>query len=172
MAGSSKSNSTKAAGNAPGLRLFLTTAATIVVLDQCSKACVTTCFGLYESKTVIPGLFSLTHITNTGVAFGLMSGEGGAWKQYGFLLVSLLAIGLIVHFFRQMKTQGPMPVLALGMLLGGAVGNTIDRLRLGNVVDFLDFYVGRHHWPAFNVADAAITCGVFFLLWSMHRHSE
>lgn len=154
------------------LRLFLGVASGVFVLDQLTKAHIQYHFYLYQKQTIIPGFFDLTYITNTGAAFGLMAGKASVWKQTIFLVLTLVAVGLIIYFFRQMQAKGPGAIVALGMLLGGAVGNALDRLRLGKVIDFLDFYIGRHHWPAFNLADAAITCGALYLLLVLYRKQE
>lgn len=149
--------------------LFLVVAFGIFALDQLTKGHIQYHFGLYESRAVIPGFFSLTYITNTGVAFGLMGGEPDTWKRLFFLSVTLLAIGFIFYLFKNFKSKGRGAVLALGMILGGAIGNMVDRVRLGKVIDFLDFYIGGCHWPAFNVADVAITCGVLYLALTLYR---
>ncbi len=152
--------------------VFLIATLAVLGLDQLSKVYVQDSFSLYESATIIPGLFSLTYVTNTGVAFGLMGGKGNAWKQYLFPAINACAMVFIVYYFRQLRAKGRWTALALGAILGGAMGNTIDRLRLGSVVDFLDFYLGRQHWPAFNIADAAITCGAIYIALSVLRHGE
>ncbi|MDP2798634.1 MAG: signal peptidase II [Deltaproteobacteria bacterium] len=149
--------------------LFLAVTFGIFALDQLTKGHIQYHFGLYESRAVIPGFFSLTYITNTGVAFGLMSGEPDTWKRLFFLSVTLLAIGFIFYLFGHFRSKGRGAVIALGMILGGAIGNMVDRVRLGKVIDFLDFYIGGCHWPAFNVADAAITCGVLYLALALYR---
>lgn len=171
----SRGETLKRVGRAPGkgsLILFTIAALLIFGLDQLSKEYVQSNFSLHESETLIPGLFNLTYITNTGVAFGLFSGEVTVWKQGVFLLVGLLAAAIIVYFFRQLASRGRGTVIALGMILGGAAGNSVDRVRLAKVIDFLDFYIGHHHWPAFNIADTAITCGVSYLMISIYRHKE
>lgn len=151
------------------LLLLLAVAFGILAFDQLTKGHIQYHFLPGESQTIIPGFLNLTYVTNTGIAFGLMRGEGSAWKQLILLTVTLLAIGFIFYFFKHLKSRGRGAVIALGMLLGGAIGNIVDRLRLGKVVDFLDFYIGRYHWPAFNVADAAITCGVLYLFFALYR---
>ncbi|PKN15637.1 MAG: signal peptidase II [Deltaproteobacteria bacterium HGW-Deltaproteobacteria-3] len=123
----------------------------VVVLDQATKALIMERFAMFELLPVIPGLFNLTYLTNTGAAFGMLAGAQTIWRQVFFVGVAVLALGV-----------------AIGLIAGGAVGNLIDRLRFGAVVDFLDFYVGSHHWPAFNVADSAICVGVgLFILGSL-----
>ena len=140
----------------------------VVLLDQLTKALVMAYFPLYELKPVIPGLFNLTYLSNTGAAFGMLAGAQSAWRQVFFVGAALVAIGVMAFSYRQFCNQGRIFAHAIGLIAGGAVGNLIDRLRYGAVVDFLDFYVGSHHWPAFNVADSAITIGVgLFILGSL-----
>jgi signal peptidase II len=140
----------------------------VVVLDQVSKALVMDRFAMFELLPVIPGLFNLTYLTNTGAAFGMLAGAQSIWRQVFFVGVAVAAIGVMVFSYKQFRSQGRIFVHAIGLIAGGAVGNLIDRLRFGAVVDFLDFYLGIHHWPAFNVADSAITVGVgLFILGSI-----
>lgn len=140
----------------------------VVALDQLTKWLVMADFYLHESREVIPGFFHLTYITNTGAAFGLLAGEKTMLRQAFFIGVAMLALAVIILTYRHVSAQGRLFVHAIGLIAGGAVGNLIDRLRFGAVVDFLDFFVKGYHWPAFNVADAAITIGVgLFILGSM-----
>ena len=140
----------------------------VVLLDQATKGLVMERFAMFELLPVIPGLFNLTYLTNTGAAFGMLAGAPTVWRQVFFVGVAALALGVMVFSYRQFRSQGKIFAHAIGLIAGGAVGNLIDRLRFGAVVDFLDFYVGTHHWPAFNVADSAITVGVgLFILGSI-----
>ncbi len=132
----------------------------VVVLDQATKALVMDRFAMFELLPVIPGLFDLTYLTNTGAAFGMLAGAKSVWRQVFFVGVAVAAIGVMVFSYRQFRSQGRIFVHAIGLIAGGAVGNLIDRLRFGAVVDFLYFHLGTHYWPAFNVADSAITVGV------------
>ena len=132
----------------------------VVVLDQATKALVMDRFAMFELLPVIPGLFDLTYLTNTGAAFGMLAGAKSVWRQVFFVGVAVAAIGVMVFSYRQFRNQGRIFVHAIGLIAGGAVGNLIDRLRFGAVVDFLYFHIGTHYWPAFNVADSAITIGV------------
>lgn len=120
---------------------------------------------LFESIPVIPGLFSITHIQNPGGAFGLLA-DHPLWIRKGvFLVLSTVAVAAVLYFHHQTPRTHPWLASGLALIFGGAVGNLIDRFRFGKVVDFLDFYIGTAHWPAFNVADSAITVGVgIFLL--------
>lgn len=143
-----------------GLIPFTIIAGLVVLLDQATKLLVLATIPLYHSIVVIPGFFNLTHIRNPGGAFGFMASGSHATRSLLFIGVSALAMGLIVYFYRSTPKTHPYLAAALAMIFGGAAGNLIDRLRFGEVVDFVDIYVGIHHWPAFNVADSAITIGV------------
>lgn len=137
----------------------------VVVLDQATKLWVLRAFRLHESLELIPGLFSLTYITNTGAAFGMLAGAPALFRQGFFITVALAALAAIALLNRRMAAEHCLSTPALGLIAGGAVGNLIDRVRLGAVVDFLDFFWHGYHWPAFNVADSAITVGAgLFLL--------
>lgn len=145
----------------PGV-LFYGVALLALALDQATKAWVSAALQPVRSVVVVPGLFSLTYVRNTGVAFGMFAGEG--------LLVALLMIGLVVvalYFMRGVNWAGWEANGVAGALVGGAVGNLVDRCRLGYVVDFLDFYVGAgrwEHWPTFNVADSLICVAVGWIV--------
>ena len=147
--------------------LPLSWAAFVVATDQLTKWLVMRTFEPYEVLPVIPGFFNLTFITNTGAAFGMFAGAESVWRQVFFLVVGAAALIILFFAFHHYRRQGLLYVVALGLIGGGAVGNMIDRIRFGSVVDFLDFYIQGYHWPAFNVADSAITVGVgLFLLAS------
>jgi len=148
-------------------------AVAVVIADQLSKLWIMTTFSLHEQKDIIPGFFNLVYVTNTGAAFGFLAGSKTMLRQAFFVAVAIGALIIIVFAYGQLKRQGKIFVYALGLIAGGAIGNLIDRLRFGSVVDFLDFYLGTHHWPAFNVADSAITVGVgLFLLGTLLQHRE
>ncbi|BCO09208.1 lipoprotein signal peptidase [Desulfolithobacter dissulfuricans] len=138
--------------------------ALVLVLDQAVKSWIVHHFSLYESVVVIPGLFNLTFLTNTGAAFGMLAGQPSRERQLFFVGVALVALAAIVVMHRRLADQSRWFTVALGLIGGGALGNLVDRVRYGAVVDFLDFYFRGHHWPAFNVADSAITVGVGLFL--------
>jgi signal peptidase II len=141
--------------------LIIWPALLIICLDQISKIFVIKGLGIYESVPVINGFFNLVHVRNRGMAFGFMNRPD---MDFGFwILVSatILAVILLLFWFHRMENESNWTTLGLSFILGGALGNLIDRIRLHEVIDFLDFYVGAYHWPAFNVADAAITVGAF-----------
>ena len=137
----------------------------VVGCDQLSKVWILQNFELYESTVIIPGLFNLTFLRNTGAAFGMFAGHAAWWRQLFFIGVAVIALVVILVMQRRLGRQNSYYTLSLGLIGGGAVGNLIDRILYGSVVDFLDVYIGSHHWPAFNVADSAICVGVgLFLL--------
>ncbi len=135
-------------------------AALVIFLDQLSKWWVIQSLPLHESVPIIDGFFNLVHIYNRGAAFGFLNRSDIEWQFWLFLVATVIAVGAIFYLVR---TSAPSKMLfsALGLVLGGALGNLIDRIRYRAVVDFLDFYVGHWHWPAFNVADIAICLGAF-----------
>jgi signal peptidase II len=143
--------------------LLLLPALAVIVLDQISKFVLVSTIPEYRSVTVIEGFFNLVHVRNRGIAFGLMNRPGQGLQFYFLVAATIGAITLLLFWFRKMKDEDPKMTVGLGLILGGAVGNFIDRLRLGEVIDFLDFYVGSYHWPAFNAADMAITVGILWL---------
>jgi signal peptidase II len=145
----------------------------VVIIDQITKLWIISNFALHEQQNVIPGLFDLVYVTNTGAAFGFLAGSKSWLRQVFFVGVAVVALVVIVYAYGHLKKQGKLFVYSLGLIGGGAIGNLIDRLRFGSVVDFLDFYLGSHHWPAFNAADSAITVGVgLFLLGTLLQHRE
>ncbi len=132
---------------------------TITLFDQLTKGWILSSFHLYESREVIPGLFNLVYVTNSGAAFSMLADVDSPWRHYFFLGVGIVAlIGLTIAYFK-MRDDNKFYGTALALIAGGALGNLIDRVRFGSVVDFLDVYLGGYHWPAFNVADSAICVG-------------
>ena len=148
-------------------------AVVVIIVDQFTKLWIMATFPLHGQQNIIPGFFNLVYVTNTGAAFGFLAGSNSMLRQVFFVAVAIMALIVIVISYGHLKRQGRIFVYALGLIAGGAVGNLIDRLRLGSVVDFLDFYVGSYHWPAFNAADSAITLGVgLFLLGTVLQHMK
>jgi signal peptidase II len=132
----------------------------VVVVDQITKLLILKYLPFHRNIAIIAGFFDIVHINNPGGAFGLLANLSPQWRTLIFLFISSLAVGLIFYFY--IKTPQSHPWLAAGfaLIFGGAIGNLIDRLRFGFVIDFLDFYIAKHHWPAFNIADSAITVGL------------
>lgn len=141
-------------------KYFVITAAVVILLDQVTKALVLQHFQLYDSISVVPGFFNLTHIRNPGGAFGVLAGEGSTLRNVLFLGAGSVALGMILFFLRATPDKERLMRFTLSLIFGGAIGNIIDRLRFGEVVDFLDFNLVFMRWPAFNVADSAITVGI------------
>lgn len=139
-------------------RLALITAG-LVVLDQFSKLLVVRYLAPVGSMDVIPGLFSLTFVLNTGVAFGLMAGAKSALQSLLLISLSLAALAVVLALYHQAGEDERLLAAGLGLIAAGAVANMADRLRLGGVIDFLHFYLGPYHWPVFNLADSFITLG-------------
>jgi len=122
---------------------------------------------LNHSIPVIENLFNLTHIRNTGAAFGFLAGGNRIFRSSFLILFSILAMGFIVTLLRRLSDRETTLAIALTFILGGAIGNLIDRLLYGEVIDFLDFYWSSFHWPAFNFADSFITVGVILSLYRL-----
>ncbi len=142
----------------------------VVVLDQLTKWWIMSNFAYYETRPVVPGLFNLTYVTNTGAAFGFLAGSKTLWRQVFFVSIAVVALVGLFAAYRHFRANGGIYMYAIGLIAGGAAGNVIDRLRFGAVVDFLDFYINKYHWPAFNVADSAITTGVGLFLLATWIH--
>jgi signal peptidase II len=136
----------------------------VVVVDQLSKAIVVREIALHDYVPLIDGLLSLSHVRNHGAAFGLLSDWNIPYQSLLLSTLSLLALGAIAAYFVRLPKSAWLPRLSLALVLGGAVGNVIDRLRLGYVVDFVHVYWRDYQWPDFNVADSAITIGVALLV--------
>ena len=145
---------------------------TVVVLDQFTKWLVTGAMQLHESIPIVPDLFSLTYIRNSGAAFGILAGSHAGFRLVFFGLTSVLALALLGTIYVRLSPADWVGQVSVAAIFGGAVGNLIDRIRAGEVIDFLDFSLLGHHWPAFNVADAAITVGVCFLIGHFFTHKE
>lgn len=137
----------------------------VVCADQASKIWIMQNFTLYESVVVIPDLFNLTYLTNNGAAFSMLAGQPAVWRQVFFVGAASAALVFIWIAQRSFGRRSLMYTVALSLIAGGAVGNLIDRVRFGFVIDFLDVYIGQYHWPAFNIADSAITVGVIFFIF-------
>ena len=137
----------------------------IVALDQWSKWAIKTSFNLYQSKPVIQDLLHFTYVTNDGMAFGL-SFPGG---RHILLIMTILLTGFIIGFLWKEKNGHPLIKYGLALILSGAIGNLIDRLIYGKVVDFLDLMIGDFHWYIFNIADSSVTIGmILFIIHSIY----
>lgn len=144
---------------------IITAIAVLVTLcDQATKAWVIRAVPLYTEIPVIKGLFSLVHVRNRGAAFGFLNRGDISWQFWLFFAASLVAVVVIAMLAKNAASREYGFFTALGLILGGAVGNLVDRIQYREVIDFLDFYYGRYHWPAFNVADIAICSGAALAL--------
>jgi signal peptidase II len=149
----------------------LMTAALLAAWDQATKAWVLRNLDLFEVRTVFPGWFDLVHVRNPGVAFSLLANLDPALVRPVLIAVTIAEIGALLCFIWFLPGRGPTP-WGLGMILGGAAGNLVDRARFGYVVDFVDIYRGGLHWPTFNLADAGITVGILLLAAGMFFGSK
>jgi signal peptidase II len=145
-------------------RFELTLGLGIVLADQVTKALVRRSLPLYDSKTIVPGFLDLTHVRNTGAAFGLFNAADFPLKPAVMLGMAILALAAIAVYAAQLRPDERLARAGLALVLGGAVGNLIDRAATGYVLDFVDVYYGGAHFWAFNVADAAITVGAVLVI--------
>lgn len=146
---------------------LLLIAGTVCIVDQLVKALIVSTVPVYQTISVIPGFFNLTHIYNPGGAFGFLSGSPSELRHFFFVIASVVAMGLILFLYAKTPPGHGLLEFGLSLILGGAVGNIIDRIRIGKVIDFLDIYVKGIHWPAFNVADSAITIGIGLFIYHL-----
>jgi signal peptidase II len=150
---------------APKLRVGLVAFATCLAMDQITKHLIVTNLTYSDKIEIVEGFFYLTHVRNPGAAFGLFATAPAPWRLAFFIGVSLLAIGIVISFFRRIAPGDRLSALALGFISGGAVGNLIDRIRLHEVIDFLHFRLWQgYSWPDFNLADSFIVVGVALLV--------
>lgn len=147
--------------------IFVLGAAAIVVLDQITKAAIVKNFILHEARPVIEGFFNLVYVMNPGAAFGFLAGASETFRYLFFIGITVLVIVLIIYYIAESKSQNMLFIISMTLIFAGAVGNLIDRIRYGAVVDFLDFYIRTSHWPAFNVADSSISLGAVLMIWGM-----
>jgi signal peptidase II len=147
--------------------LFVLTVLVIIVLDQITKIYIDTHMTLHETIPVVNGFFNITYVRNPGAAFGFLADASPFLRALFLIGVSFFASGLIVYYIIRMKTEDILLTYGMSLILGGAVGNLIDRIRLGEVIDFLDVYISTYHWPAFNVADSAVSVGAVILFYKL-----
>ena len=141
--------------------MFATIATVGIIIDQITKVIVDRSMQLYDSIPIVENFFHLTYVRNKGAAFSFLS--NASWRLPFFITVSIIASIVILVAFRKLRDDQKLAHTSLALIFSGAVGNLIDRIRLGEVIDFLDAHWYRHHWPAFNVADSLICVGVFLL---------
>jgi signal peptidase II len=151
-------------GEMRGRAAYLAIVVAVAVLDQITKRAVERSIGLHESRPIIDGFLSLTHGRNPGVAFGVLSEGGLPFQAVALTVVGLVAVGALAAYALRVPPVHRLRLAALSLVIGGAIGNLIDRVRYGAVVDFIHVYRGRYEWPDFNVADSAISVGVGLLV--------
>jgi signal peptidase II len=145
-------------------RPLLTVTPAFALLDQWTKYLVDHRMLLHQSHPIIEGWFNLTYVRNRGAVFGFLSGVESWWRMPFFLTFSAVAVVLLAMFYVRSRPDQGLLRVSLALILAGAIGNVIDRLRFGYVIDFLDVYWHSYHWPAFNVADSAISVGICLML--------
>ena len=151
---------------------YLFVVAAVVGLDQLTKWLVARALDLHEMRPIVDGLLSLSHVRNRGAAFGILSDADLPYQAILFSVLSLVALAAIAVYAMRLPVTARLPQLALSLVLGGAVGNLIDRLRHGYVVDFVHVYWRQYQWPDFNVADSAISIGVALLVLDILRSPQ
>jgi signal peptidase II len=149
--------------------MVLLVVGSIVVLDQLTKWLIAHTLSLHESIAVVDSFFHITHERNTGAAFSLLAQAPAAFRQPFFLLTTVVAVVALLMFLRRVEISDTLTILAVAGILGGAIGNFIDRVLYGEVIDFLLVHWHEYAWPAFNVADSCITIGVISLLFASFR---
>lgn len=156
----------------PKLFWFLITFAVVYPLDQLTKRWILHDFYYGETRTVVAGFFELTHVRNPGGAFSVLAGASSDWRLPFFLTAGVLAVALLIVFYRRLPPQARLSAASLGMILGGALGNLTDRVFHGEVIDWLDFHLGAYSWPTFNIADSCIVVGVAILILEVFLYGE
>lgn len=146
--------------------LLVSLAGLVIVLDQITKLLITGWLEIHQTIQMIPNFLSLTYVRNTGAAFGLLSRAPESFRIPFFIIIPLIALTIIILIFKKTRETEVLMITSLSLILGGAIGNFIDRVRFGYVVDFVDLHwFNKYHWPAFNVADTAIVIGVALLIF-------
>lgn len=144
--------------------LLTVVAGGVIIFDQTSKYAIQHIMTLYDYTEIIPGFFSLTYIQNPGAAFGLFGKATESLRSIFLIGISIFALSILFIMYAKLTEKSILINVSIGMIIGGAVGNLIDRIRFHSVVDFLDFHLKGYHWPTFNLADSAITIGTIILM--------
>jgi signal peptidase II len=152
--------------------IFILGATAVIVLDQITKAAIVAKFVKHESYAIVDGFFNIVYVMNPGAAFGFLANMSETFRYIFFTGITVVVILLIIYYIVKSKSQNMLMVISLTLIFAGAVGNLIDRIRFGAVIDFLDVYIGTAHWPAFNVADSAISLGAMLMIWGMIMSRE
>jgi signal peptidase II len=146
---------------------WLNLSALVIIFDQLSKWLMSSWLDLYETVAVVP-YFNLTLAHNHGAAFSFLASAGG-WQRWFFTILAIVVSIVLTVWMKRLKANAKLEAISLALILGGAIGNVIDRVAHGYVIDFLDVYVGNYHWPAFNIADSAICVGAVLLIFDSFR---
>lgn len=143
---------------------YFLTAVVVLLLDQATKAMVSRTIPLYDSVPIVPRFFSITHVLNPGAAFSLFAESSSHYTTAALIIFSVAVLAVVGVTLWKSTSGFTSTALALSFIMGGALGNLLDRIRLGSVVDFLAFTLGTYHWPDFNIADSAIVLGCLLLI--------
>jgi signal peptidase II len=146
---------------------WLNLSALVIIFDQLTKWLMSSWLDLYETVAVVP-YFNLTLAHNYGAAFSFLASAGG-WQRWFFTILAIVVSIVLTVWMKRLKANAKLEAISLALILGGAIGNVIDRVAHGYVIDFLDVYVGSYHWPAFNIADSAICVGAVLLIFDSFR---
>jgi signal peptidase II len=151
--------------------LFMTVAV-VTLCDFITKAYISSTMTLHESFVVVGGFLNITYVRNPGAAFSFLADAPAIFRSIFFTSVAVFAIVLALYYIAKSKIEEPLMIYSLSLILSGAVGNLIDRVRFGEVIDFIDVYISSYHWPAFNVADSAITVGAVIMILQLTREKK
>lgn len=149
--------------------ILFATVAVVILFDFITKAYISSTMSLHESFVVVGGFLNITYVRNPGAAFSFLADAPAVFRSIFFMSVTVLAIVLVLYYIAKSKIEEPLMIFSLSLILSGAMGNLIDRVRFGEVVDFIDVYISSYHWPAFNVADSAITVGAVVMILQLIR---
>lgn len=149
--------------------LLIVLGGAVLLLDQVTKLLVASALPLHSVHEVIPGFFNLVHIRNPGAAFSILAEAGAAWRHGLLVGLTLFVLAIILFAYGKLPASDRRTRTAYSLITGGALGNLVDRVRMGEVTDFLDVHIGSAHWPAFNLADSAISVGALLLVVSLFR---
>lgn len=152
------------------LRHWLWITLLVIIVDQLTKLGAEALLNFREPVAVMP-MFNFTLVYNEGAAFSFLSNAGG-WQRWFFIVLSSVISIVLIIWLGRIKVSEKIETLAIAMILGGALGNLIDRAIYGHVIDFVDWYYKEHHWPAFNIADSAITVGAILLIYNSFKHHD
>jgi signal peptidase II len=144
----------------------------VLTLDQATKSLVARNLALHDTIPVIPGFFSISHVLNPGAAFSLFADSASRYTTAGLIFFSVLVLSVVSTMLWRSGHSFTAGGLALALIMGGALGNLLDRIRIGSVIDFLMFNIGSYHWPDFNIADSAIVLGSLLLISDLFFHPE